>query len=233
MVQDDGPVGPDGVRVCFDDERVVADAGVVLVATLAQRLGIEARAGEIVRLPRHLPGAANAGRRIMALVYAMVGAASSSSNARQRGRSASMVNARALAVAPALSRPRSSRSTTSRSIAVASACTSSAGTSRPLRPSSMMSDGPVGQSHATTAMPLLIASSSTRGKPSNSELRTKIEARGHLRPEVARGGSERDRFAQAVLVDDLGEPFAEGAAAADAQAPVREPPGDQAVGGDE
>ena len=36
MVQDDGPVGPGGVRVCFDDERVVSDAGVMLVATLAK-----------------------------------------------------------------------------------------------------------------------------------------------------------------------------------------------------
>ena len=56
MVQDDEPVGPDGVRVCFDDERVVSDAGVMLVATLAQRLGIEALAGELVRLRRDRPG---------------------------------------------------------------------------------------------------------------------------------------------------------------------------------
>ena len=39
VVQDDGPVGLDGVRVKFDDERVVSDAGVMLVATLAARLG--------------------------------------------------------------------------------------------------------------------------------------------------------------------------------------------------
>ena len=44
MVQDDEPVGLDGVEVEFDDERVVSDAGVLLVATLAQRLGIEALA---------------------------------------------------------------------------------------------------------------------------------------------------------------------------------------------
>ena len=42
MVQDDGPVGLDRVEVVFDDDRVVSDAGVVLVATLAGRLGIEA-----------------------------------------------------------------------------------------------------------------------------------------------------------------------------------------------
>ena len=40
MVRDDEGVGLDGVQVCFDDERVVSDAGVMLVATLAARLGI-------------------------------------------------------------------------------------------------------------------------------------------------------------------------------------------------
>src|SRR3954468_4336678 len=72
MVQDDEPVGLDGLRVCFDDERVVSDAGVALVATLAQRLGIEALAGRRVRLRRDRPGAANAGRKVMALLFAMV-----------------------------------------------------------------------------------------------------------------------------------------------------------------
>ncbi|HEU5356408.1 MAG TPA: IS1380 family transposase [Actinocrinis sp.] len=72
MVQDDGPVGLDSVRVGFDDERVLSDAGVMLVATLARRLGIEALAGRLVRLRRERPGAANAGRKVMALLYAMV-----------------------------------------------------------------------------------------------------------------------------------------------------------------
>jgi Transposase DDE domain group 1 len=72
MVQDYGPVGLDGLRVEFDDERVVSDAGVMLVATLAARLGIEALAGGLVRLRRDRPGAANAGRKVMALLFAMV-----------------------------------------------------------------------------------------------------------------------------------------------------------------
>jgi hypothetical protein len=72
MVQDDGPVGLHGLRVCFDDQRVVADAGIALVATLAGRLGIEALAGQLVRLRRDRPGAANAGRKVMALLFAMV-----------------------------------------------------------------------------------------------------------------------------------------------------------------
>jgi hypothetical protein len=71
MVQDDGPVGLDGVRVQFDDERVVSDAGIALVATLAERLGVEALAQRLVRLRRDRPGAASAGRKVMALLYAM------------------------------------------------------------------------------------------------------------------------------------------------------------------
>ena len=72
MVQDDEAVGLDGLRVEFDDERVVAHAGVMLVATLAERLGIEALAADLVRLRRDRPGAANAGRKVMALLFAMV-----------------------------------------------------------------------------------------------------------------------------------------------------------------
>src|SRR4051794_25986176 len=72
MVQDDEPVGLDGLRVCFDDERVVSDAGVMLVAALAVRLGIEALAGQLVRLRRDRPGAANAGRKVMGVLFAMV-----------------------------------------------------------------------------------------------------------------------------------------------------------------
>ena len=71
MVQDDEPVGLDGLRVEFDDERVVSDAGVILVASVAQRLGIETLAGQLVRLRRDRPGAANAGRKVMAILFAM------------------------------------------------------------------------------------------------------------------------------------------------------------------
>jgi hypothetical protein len=60
------------VQVKFDDERAVSDAGVMLVATLAKRLRIEAVAGRLVRLRRDRPGAANAGRKVMALLFAMV-----------------------------------------------------------------------------------------------------------------------------------------------------------------
>ena len=72
MVHDDEPVGLDGLRVEFDDERAVSDAGVMLVATLAGRLRIEAAAGKLVRLRRDRAGAANAGRKVMAVLFAMV-----------------------------------------------------------------------------------------------------------------------------------------------------------------
>lgn len=72
MVHDDEAVGLDGLRVVFDDERVVSDAGIALVATLAGRLGIEGLITRLVRLPGDRPGAANAGRKVMALIYAML-----------------------------------------------------------------------------------------------------------------------------------------------------------------
>jgi Transposase DDE domain group 1 len=72
MVQDDEPLGLDGVGVVFDDDRVVCDAGIALVATLAERLGIERLARRFIRLRCDRPGAHNAGRKVMALIYAMV-----------------------------------------------------------------------------------------------------------------------------------------------------------------
>src|SRR3954471_23315607 len=70
VVHDDTAVGLDGLQVEFDDQRLVSDAGIALVATLAERLGVEALAQRLVRLGR--VGGANAGRKVMALVFAMV-----------------------------------------------------------------------------------------------------------------------------------------------------------------
>ena len=72
MVHDEGSVGVDDLRVRFDDERVVSDAGVALVAMLASRLGIEALVARFVRLRPDRPGASNAGRKVMSLIYAML-----------------------------------------------------------------------------------------------------------------------------------------------------------------
>jgi hypothetical protein len=57
LVHDDGPVGLDRVRVVFDDARVVSDAGIALVATLAQRLGVEGLVERFVLLRAERPGA--------------------------------------------------------------------------------------------------------------------------------------------------------------------------------
>jgi len=60
----------DVTRVVFDDERAVANAGVMLPALLGDRLGIEALVDGIVDLGDR-PGAANPGRKVMTLLGAM------------------------------------------------------------------------------------------------------------------------------------------------------------------
>jgi len=57
--------------VAFDDERAVANAGVMLPALLASRLGIAALVDERVDLGQHR-GAANPGRKVMTMLSAMV-----------------------------------------------------------------------------------------------------------------------------------------------------------------
>src|SRR3954471_8809613 len=56
--------------VVFDDERVVANAGVLLPALLAGRLGIEQLVDERVDLGDRA-GAANPGRKVMTMLSAM------------------------------------------------------------------------------------------------------------------------------------------------------------------
>jgi hypothetical protein len=60
----------DAIRVVFDDERAVANAGVLLPAMLADRLGIEALVDRTVDLGDRA-GAAKPGRKVMSLVSAM------------------------------------------------------------------------------------------------------------------------------------------------------------------
>ena len=54
---------PDRIRIVFDDHRLVANAGLLLPATLAQHLGLR----ELVDLGR-APGQANTGGKMMTLV---------------------------------------------------------------------------------------------------------------------------------------------------------------------
>ena len=56
-----GPGGLDSVRVAFDEPRLVSDAGLLLTATLAERLGIEALVNESVWLGYRVPGRGVAG----------------------------------------------------------------------------------------------------------------------------------------------------------------------------
>jgi DDE family transposase len=60
----------DSAAVVFDDERAVANAGVMLPATLSGRLGIEQLVDECVDLGER-PGAANPGRKVATMLSAM------------------------------------------------------------------------------------------------------------------------------------------------------------------
>src|SRR4030095_4679492 len=61
----------DQVDITFDDQRSVAGAGLLLPATLAERLGIEQATDQLVDLGDR-PGAAHPGRKLLTLVHAMV-----------------------------------------------------------------------------------------------------------------------------------------------------------------
>jgi Transposase DDE domain group 1 len=61
----------DQVDIAFDDQRAVASAGLLLPATLAERLRIEQVTDQVVDLGNR-PGAARLGRKLLTLVHAMV-----------------------------------------------------------------------------------------------------------------------------------------------------------------
>ena len=61
----------DQVEIAFDDQRAVASAGLLLPATLAERLGIEQATDQLVDLGDR-PGAAHPGRKLLTLVHALV-----------------------------------------------------------------------------------------------------------------------------------------------------------------
>lgn len=60
----------DRLYVIFDDDRAVANAGLILPATSAAHLGLEAAANELISLSG--PGYFRPGRKAMTLVHAMV-----------------------------------------------------------------------------------------------------------------------------------------------------------------
>ena len=71
MVKDRAGGVLDRLRVEFDDERAVANAGLLLPATLAGRLGLEQLVDETVDLGGR-PGAARPGRKVLTLCHAML-----------------------------------------------------------------------------------------------------------------------------------------------------------------
>jgi Transposase DDE domain group 1 len=82
MVHDDadvpaGPASLDSVTVAFDEPRLISDAGLLVIATLADRLGLEQLVNESVWLGYKVPGAALPGRKVMSLVHGMLAGADS------------------------------------------------------------------------------------------------------------------------------------------------------------
>ena len=65
----------DRVEVTFDDPNLVANAGLLVVATLASRLGLEALINGTVRLAGRV-GGVRPGRKILTLVHTIVVGAS-------------------------------------------------------------------------------------------------------------------------------------------------------------
>ena len=61
----------DQVEVAFDDQHAVANAGLLLPATLAERLGIEQAADKLIDLGDR-PGAAYPGRKLLTVVHSLL-----------------------------------------------------------------------------------------------------------------------------------------------------------------
>jgi hypothetical protein len=61
----------DQLDIAFDDTHAIANAGLLLPATLAERLGIEHAADALIDLGER-PGAAHPGRKLLTLVHSML-----------------------------------------------------------------------------------------------------------------------------------------------------------------
>ena len=61
----------DQLDTCFDDTHAIANAGLLLPATLVERLGIEQAVDQVIDLGDR-PGAARPGRKLLTLVHALV-----------------------------------------------------------------------------------------------------------------------------------------------------------------
>lgn len=72
-----GPRSLDSVRVLFNEWRLLSDAGLLLTASLADRLGLEELVNESVWLRYRAPGGSLPGRKVLSLVHGMVAGADS------------------------------------------------------------------------------------------------------------------------------------------------------------
>lgn len=88
----------DRIRVTFDEPSLVANAGLVLVATLAARLGIEQLVNKTVRLTGRVGGALP-GRKVLTLVHAILAGAShiDHANVLRAGSTASVLGHKVMA----------------------------------------------------------------------------------------------------------------------------------------
>jgi hypothetical protein len=66
--------GLDRLEVCFDDPNLVANAGLLLTATLLDRLGLESMIDGTIKLGDRV-GSARPGRKVLTLVHAMIAGA--------------------------------------------------------------------------------------------------------------------------------------------------------------
>jgi hypothetical protein len=88
----------DQLDTCFDDTHAVANAGLLLPATLAQRLGIEQAADALIDLGDR-PGAAHPGRKLLTLIHSMLagGDCIDDANVLRCGQTASVLGHRVMA----------------------------------------------------------------------------------------------------------------------------------------
>ena len=91
----------DQLDPCFDDTHAIANAGLLLPATLAERLGIEQAADQLIDLGER-PGAAHPGRKLLTLVHAMLAGADCIDDADllRCGQTASVLGHRVMAPPP-------------------------------------------------------------------------------------------------------------------------------------
>jgi hypothetical protein len=91
-------VKPDSLAVEFDDERLVANAGVMMTSTLVDRLGLERLVDQTVDLGER-PGAARPGRKVLSLAHAIALGADSIDDCDllRAGRSEALLGHRAMA----------------------------------------------------------------------------------------------------------------------------------------